>query len=110
MVEQLQEYLCRYMEEKSEHLKGCLLAALDSPDGYLCLLIESLGTPVPSEDARLAELLVDAGLFREETKITRNGRNRYKLFYLTTQGTRLAEYIKEEGFDGKIPENAIPAV
>lgn len=98
------------MEEKSEHLKGCLLAALDSKDGYLCLLIESLGTPVPSEDVRHAELLVDAGLFREETKITRNGRNRYKFFYLTAQGRRLAEHIKEEGFDGKIPENTVPAV
>ncbi|MCL2477675.1 hypothetical protein [Candidatus Bathycorpusculum sp.] len=110
MVEHLQEYLCRYMDEKSEYLKGCLLAALDSQEGYLCLLIESLGTPVPSEDVRYAELLVDAGLFREETKITRNGRNRYKLFYLTAQGRRIAEYIKEEGFDGKIPENAVPAV
>ncbi|MDR0373347.1 MAG: hypothetical protein LBI79_07325 [Nitrososphaerota archaeon] len=110
MVEQLQEYMCHYMEEKSEHLRGCLLAALDSQDGYLCLLIESLGTPVLSEDTRHSELLVDAGLFWEETRITRNGRNHYKLFYLTAQGKRLAEQIKEEGFDGKIPENAIPAV
>jgi hypothetical protein len=110
MVENLQEYLCHFMEEKSEYLKGCLLAALDSKEGYLCLLIESLGTPVSSEDVRHAEFLVDAGLFREETKITRNGRNRYKFFYLTPQGRRLAEDIKEKGFDGKIPENAVPAV
>jgi hypothetical protein len=110
MVEALQDYMCRYMEQQTEHIKGCLLAALNSKEQYLCLLIESLGTPVPSEEARLSELLVDAGLFREETKITRNGRNRYKLFYLTPTGKQFAQQIQEDGFDGEIPESAVPAV
>ncbi|MDR1992605.1 MAG: hypothetical protein LBQ98_03775 [Nitrososphaerota archaeon] len=110
MVEHLQEYMCHYMEQKSDHLKGCLLAALNSSEGYLGLLIESLGTPVLSDEIRNSELLVDAGLFWEEIRITRNGRNHYKLFYLTLQGRRLAEQIKEEGFEGELPENAVPAI
>jgi len=89
------------MDEKSEYLKGCLLAALDSQEGYLCLLIESLGTPVPSEDVRYSELLVDAGLFREETKITRNGRNRYKLFYLTAKADGLLSILKKKALMAK---------
>jgi hypothetical protein len=92
------------MDEKSDELKGCLLAALESKEGYLCMLIESLGTPVPSEDLNYSELLTKAGLFWEEERITRNGRNRYRLFHLTDAGRRVAEQIKDEGFDGKIAE------
>jgi hypothetical protein len=103
----LQNYMCRYMDEKSNELKGCLIAALESKEGYLCLLIESLGTPVPSEDLNYSELLSKAGLFWDEERITRNGRNRYKLFHLTDAGRRVAELTKEEGFDGKITENAV---
>jgi len=101
----LQDYMCRYMDEKSDELKGCLLAALENKDGYLCILVESLGTPVPSEDLNYSELLTKAGLFWEEEQITRNGRNRYKLFHLTDAGRRVAEQTKDEGFDGKMAES-----
>ncbi len=101
----LQDYMCRYMDEKSDELKGCLLAALENKDGYLCILVESLGTPVPSEDLNYSELLTKAGLFWEEEQITRNGRNRYKLFHLTDAGRRVAEQTKDEGFDGKIADS-----
>ncbi len=97
--------MCRYMDEKSDTLKGCLLAALESKEGYLCILVESLGTPVPSDELNYSELLTKAGLFWEEERITRNGRNRYKLFHLTEAGRRIAEQTKEEGFDGEIAEN-----
>jgi hypothetical protein len=95
------------MDEKSNELKGCLIAALESKEGYLCLLIESLGTPVPSEDLNYSELLSKAGLFWDEERITRNGRNRYKLFHLTDAGRSVAELTREEGFDGKVTENAV---
>jgi hypothetical protein len=105
----LQDFMCQYMEEKSDPLKGCLLAALENKEGYLCLLVESLGTPVVSEDIRLSELLTSAGLFWAEEKLTRDGRNRYKLFHLTAAGREIAERTKSEGFDGEIAQN-IPAI
>jgi hypothetical protein len=105
----LQDYMCRYMDEKSDELKGCLLAALENKEGYLCLLIESLGTPVPSEELNYSELLSKAGLFWDEERITRNGRNRYKLFHLTDAGRHIAEMTRDEGFDGKVVENTVLA-
>jgi len=105
MVDCLQEFLCGYIEEQCEVFKGCLVAAFDSREHYLALLAESLGTPTPSKELRFCELLVNAGLFREETKINRNGRNRYKVFYLTDKGMELAKEIKAEGFAGPVPQN-----
>ncbi|HYA78032.1 MAG TPA: hypothetical protein VEF91_04880 [Verrucomicrobiae bacterium] len=96
MSRQLQDYMCKYVQEKTELLKGCLLAALNSKDQYLKLLNESLGTPTTSVDLQLCELLANAGLFREETKLNRDGRNEYKLFYLTDLGKEMAMQIKKE--------------
>jgi hypothetical protein len=96
MSQQLQDYMCKYVQEKTELLKGCLLAALNSKEQYLSLLDESLGTPTPSIDLKLCELLANAGLFREETKLNRDGRNEYKLFYLTDLGKEMAMQIKKE--------------
>ncbi len=109
MVGTLQEIMCRYMDEKKEPLKGCLLAALESKEQYLCILVESLGTPVPSEELKLSELLTNAGLFIMEEKFNRDGRNRYKQFYLTEEGRQIAEQIKREGYDGEIPQS-VPAI
>ena len=96
MSQQLQDYMCKYVQEKTELLKGCLLAALNSKEQYLSLLDESLGTPTPSIDLKLCELLTNAGLFREEVKLNRDGRNEYKLFYLTDLGKEMAMQIKKE--------------
>ena len=105
MAEKLEDLLCKYIQNKSEPLKGCLIAAFDSREQYLSLLDESLGTPVPSMNIKLCDLLVDAGLFREEIKITRDGRNRYKIFTLTDLGRQIAQQIKAEGFNGPVPQN-----
>ena len=96
MSQKLQDYMCKYIQEQTEPLKGCLLAALNSKEQYLSLLDESLGTPTPSIDLKLCELLANAGLFREETKLNRDGRNEYKLFYLTDLGKEMAMQIKKE--------------
>ena len=98
-------FYVKYMQGQTEALKGCLVAALDSREQYLSLLDESLGTRVPSVDIKLCEVLVEAGLFREEIKITRDGRNRYKVFYLTDSGRQMAQQIKTEGYSGKVPQN-----
>ena len=105
MTEKLEDYMCRYIQQKSESLKGCLIAVLDSREQYLSLLDESLGTTITSKNIKLCSLLVDAGLFREETKITRDGRNRYKVFYLTDPGREIARHIKAKGFNGIVPQS-----
>ena len=46
-------------------------------------------------DIRNCEFLTDARLFREEVKLTIDGRNRYKLFYLTDLGKEMAQNTKE---------------
>ncbi len=105
MIETLQDYMCKYMQEQSESLKGCLIAALDRKEQYLSLLDESLGTPIASENIKLCEVLTNAGLFREEIKVTRDGRNRYKVFYLTDKGREMAKQIKSEGYNGPVPQS-----
>jgi hypothetical protein len=96
MSQKLQDYMCKYVQEKIESLKGCLLAVLNSKEQYVSLLDESLGTPTPSMDLKLCELLANAGLFREEIKLNRDGRNEYKLFYLTYLGKEMAQQLKNE--------------
>jgi hypothetical protein len=101
----IQDFMCKYTERQTERLKGYLLAAYDSREHYLSLLDESLGTSTQSEDIKLCDMLTSAGLLREEVRITRDGRNRYKLFYLTDEGTEIAKKIKEEGYTGSIPQS-----
>jgi hypothetical protein len=101
----IQDYMCEYMKQQSESLKGYLIATFDSREHYLSLLDQSLGTSTKSEDIKLCEMMASAGLFREEIKITRDGRNHYKLFYLTDTGREIAKKIKEEGYSGPIPQS-----
>jgi hypothetical protein len=105
MAQNLEDYMCKYVQTQTELLKGCLLAALSDKDHCLSLLDESLGTTVSSVDLTLCQFLTSAGLFRNEVKLTRDGRNRYKLFYLTDKGLELAEQAKKEGYTGKIPQS-----
>ena len=105
MVENLEEYMCTYMKSLANHLTGCLLAAWKSKDGYLSLLDERLGSTIESVDLKLCGLLASAGLFREEEKLTMDGNNRYRLFYLTDAGKEIAEQAEAEGYNGTIPKS-----
>lgn len=105
MSQKFEEYVCKYIQNQSGTLKAYLLATLDSKDQCLYYLDSRLGTWLPSMDIRNCEFLVDALLFREEVKLTQDGRNRYKLFYLTELGTELAKQMKEESLTGEMPES-----
>lgn len=97
--------MCKYIEKQVGVLSKYLLAALDSQEQNLCYLDMSLGTLLPSMDIKNCDLLVDAGLFREEVRLTRDGRNRYKLFYLTDAGRNMVEKIKEDSYTEVMPES-----
>jgi len=105
MSESLEDFMCKYMTSRIPVLSQYLLTALDSQDKFLCYLDTSLGTVLPSEDIKNCELLCDAGLFREESRINRDGRNRYKLFYLTESGRAMVERMKEESYSEELPES-----
>jgi hypothetical protein len=96
MSQQFEDYICKYIQEKTSVFKKYLLAALDNQDQYLSYLNMSLGSPIPSIDIRNCEMLTDAKLFRVEIKVTRDGRNRYELFYLTDLGKQIAQHIRKE--------------
>jgi hypothetical protein len=104
MSETFEDFMCKYIRGQIAVFKSYLLAALDSQDKYLYYLDVSLGTPLPSIDIKNCELLTEAGLFREEVKVTRDGRNRYKLFYLTDLGREMVEKIKEQNYAEDVPQ------
>jgi len=103
MSQKFDDHLCKYIKDQTSLFKRYLLAALDNQDQYLSFLDESLGTPLPSVDVRNCELLTDAGIFREEVKLTRDGRNRYKMFYLTELGKEMALQIRDESYTEELP-------
>jgi hypothetical protein len=89
----LQDYMCKYMQGQTDHLKG-----------IPCSIIRQQ-RPIP-EPFRLnfVSCWLTRGFFSEEVKVTRDGCNRFKRFYLTAQGKELAQQIKAEGYSDKIPK------
>jgi hypothetical protein len=104
MSQKFEEHICKYIQDQAEILKSYPLAILDSKDQCLYYLDSRLGTSLPSMDIRNCEFLTDARLFREEIKLTQDGRNRYKLFYLTPLGKEIAKNIREESLTDQMPE------
>jgi len=96
MSQRLAEYLSEYIKNRVGVFKKYLLAALDSKEQSIWYLQASGGIIVPSSDLKNCELLRDAELFREDIKLSRNGRNTYKIYFLTDLGRKLAEDLKTE--------------
>ena len=61
----------------------------------------------PSSDLKNCQLLRDAQLFTEDLRISRNGRNTYKIYCLTELGKKHAEGIKKEALEGGAPEENV---
>ena len=97
--------LLQSREEQSGVSKSYLLSAFENKDQCVSYLDMSLGTLVPSIDIRNCELLTDSRIFREEIKVTRDGRNRYKTFYLTSLGMEMAKQLNEESMSGEMPQS-----
>jgi len=96
MSQRLGDYLSEYIKGRVGVFKKYLLAALDNKDQSIWYLEASSGMMIPSADLKNCELLRDAQLFREDLKVSRNGRNTYKLYYLTDLGKKIAQELKAE--------------
>ena len=96
MSQRLGNYLSEYIKGRVGVFKKYLLAALDNKDQSIWYLEASAGMMIPSADLKNCELLRDAQLFHEDLKLSRNGRNTYKIYYLTDLGKKLAEELKAE--------------
>ena len=107
MSQRLGDYLSEYIKGRVGVFKKYLLAALDNRDQSIWYLEASAGMLIPSADLKNCELLRDAQLFREDLKVSRNGRNTYKLYYLTDLGKKIAEELKAESLINDDQENLL---
>ena len=107
MSQRLGDYLSEYIKGRVGVFKKYLLAALDNKDQSIWYLEASAGMMIPSADLKNCELLRDAQLFHEDLKLSRNGRNTYKIYYLTDLGKKLAEELKAESLISEDQENLL---
>ena len=107
MSQRLGDYLSEYIKGRVGVFKKYLLAALDNRDQSIWYLEASAGMLIPSADLKNCELLRDAQLFREDLKVSRNGRNTYKLYYLTDLGKKIAAELKAESLINEDQENLL---
>jgi hypothetical protein len=97
MSEKLSSFLSEYIQSRVGVFKKYIIAALDNKDQCIFYLESSEGMVIPTSDLKNCELLRDAGVFKEDTRVTRNGRNTYKFYCLTDLGKKIADAIKAEG-------------
>jgi hypothetical protein len=96
MSEKLESYLSTYIKTRVGVFKKYILAAHASKDQCVWYLEASEGMIMPSSDLKNCELLRDAQIFNEDIRISRNGRNTYKIFCLTELGKQIAEQLRKE--------------
>ncbi|HKZ87859.1 MAG TPA: hypothetical protein VJ066_01715 [Candidatus Bathyarchaeia archaeon] len=97
MSKELGDYLSNYIQGRVGVFKKYLIAAFDNKDQCIWYLESSEGMIIPSSDLKNCELLRDAQLLHEDIRVSRNGRNTYKLYCLTDLGKKMAASIREEG-------------
>jgi hypothetical protein len=96
MSVKFETFLTDYIRSRVGVFKKYLLAALLNKDGCLWYVEYCEGTMMPGADLKNCQLLRDAELFREDTKLSRNGRTTYKIYCLTDEGKKIAQELKEE--------------
>jgi hypothetical protein len=97
MSQKLGDYLAEYIQSRVGVFKKYLIAAFDNKDQCIWYLESSEGMIIPSSDLKNCELLRDAQLLHEDIRVSRNGRNTYKIYCLTELGRKMAQEIREEG-------------
>ena len=97
MSKYLEEFLAEYIKGRVGVFKKYLLAALENKDQCIWYLESSEGMIVPSSDLKNCELLRDAQLLHEDIRVSRNGRNTYKIYCLTELGRKMAKQLFDEG-------------
>ena len=105
MSVKLETFLTDYIKSRVGVFKKYLLAALLNKDRCLWYTEYCEGTMLPSADLKNCQLLRDAKLFSEDTKLSRNGRTAYKIYCLTDEGKKIAQELKEESI---VDENELP--
>jgi hypothetical protein len=95
-MSQLDEYLEKYIVERSVILEKYVLAAFDNENKRLLCMDSFQGTALSSQDLKNCEFLKDADIFTEEEKHFRNGHNGYRVFILTPKGRQIAQALKQE--------------
>ena len=96
MTEKFGSYLRDYISSRTGVYKKYLIAAAQKEDQCIFYLESSGGMMIPSADRKNCELLRDAQLFKEDVRISRNGRNTYIFFCLTEIGKEMAKALISE--------------
>ena len=96
MSAKFETFLTDYIKKRVGVLKKYLLAALYNKDCCVWYVEYCEGTIMPSADLKNCQLLRDANLFMEDTKVSRNGRTIYKMYCLTDEGKKIAQELREE--------------
>jgi hypothetical protein len=96
MSTKLGDYLSEYIQGRVGVFKKYLMAAFDNKDQCIWYLESSEGMMIPSSDLKNCELLRDAQLLSEDIRVSRNGRNTYKIYCLTDLGKKMAQKIRQE--------------
>jgi hypothetical protein len=96
MSVKFENYLIDYIKTRVGTYKKYLLAALDNKECCLWYIEYSEGMKQPNSDLKNCELLRDALIFREDTRMARNGRTTYKIYCLTDLGKKVAQELKDE--------------
>ena len=96
MAVKFETLLTDYIKSRVGVFKKYLLAALNRKDCCLWYVEYCEGTTMPGADLKNCQLLRDAKLFLEDTKLSRNGHITYKIYCLTDEGKRIAQELREE--------------
>ena len=105
MSVKFENFLSYYIKSRVGVFKKYLLAALINEDSCFWYVEQIEGRMMPSADIINCQLLRDAKLFTEDTKLSRNGRTAYKFYCLTDEGKKIAQELKEESI---VNENELP--
>ena len=110
MSAKLETFLTDYIRTRVGVFKKYLLAALLNKDCCLWYVECCEGTILPTADLKNCQLLRDAKLFSEDTRLSRNGRTTYKFYCLTDEGKKIAQELKEESIVGEdqLPNEPTP--